>query len=465
MTIYVLDKDGRPQMPTFNVRKVRKLIKEGRMKTVRRDPWTVQKQYEDPEQDVPRTQKVEMCCDTGASHVGVSIKSEKHEYARVQFNHLAGEKERHDDRRKARRSRRIRKRHRTPRFDNRKREKGWLAPTLQNKVQNHVRICKRYHDICPITSVTLEVGTFDTMALQAQEAGQPLPSGTDYQRGPRFGYDNLREAVFSRDNYTCIVCGSTIGKRKKKDGKYVKADVILRMHHLGFKNGDHSDRMSNLATVCTACHTAKAHKPGGALYELEPELPPFRGAAFMNTARWEIIKRVKECMPEAEFHITYGAVTKRERHSLRMKKDHVTDAYCMGKFRPKHKAKKMVYDKRRRNNRILEKFYDKVIIDIRDGEKKKGSKLSCGRSKRSESRRTEKNERIYRGVTVSKGRRSIRTRRYPIQSGTVCMVDRKKLVSAGCQHYGEWVTFKGHDAEKVEDVRIYHQPRGWLRAQ
>ena len=463
MTIYILDINGKPQMPTFNTRKVRRFIREGRMKTVRKNPWTVQKLYNDPEQEAPRTQPIEICLDTGEAHIGVSVKSQKHEFARTQWNHLTDEKARHDDRRQHRRDRRIRKRHRTPRFDNRKRNDGWFAPTIEHKVQNHIHIVKRYGKVCCITSITLEVGSFDTQALGATEMGKELPCGKDYQKGPRFGYDNLREAVFARDNYTCIICGSTIGKRKKKDGTFVNAEVVLRMHHLGFWRNDHTDRMGNLCTVCTNCHTSKAHKPGGSLYGLNPKLNTFKGAAFMNIARWEMLRRIKKEMPDAETHFTYGAVTKRERHALRIPKDHVTDAYCMGMFRPVHKAKKVVYDKRRRNNRILEKFYDKTLLDTRDGSKKKGAQLGCNRSKRNEARNTEKNERRFRGVTITQGHRSIRTRRYPIQPGTVCLCDGKKYVSAGCQHYGEYVTFKNHKAVKTDQVIILKHSGGWLQ--
>ncbi|MBR5951336.1 MAG: HNH endonuclease, partial [Actinomycetaceae bacterium] len=43
-------------------------------------------------------------------------------------------------------------------------------------------------------------------------------------------------------------------------------------HHVGFWKGDHTDRLSNLMTVCTKCHTAKNHKKGGKLFGLVPKL-------------------------------------------------------------------------------------------------------------------------------------------------------------------------------------------------
>ena len=371
MAVFVLAHDGTPLMPTFNWKKVRKMLKNGKAVIAKHDPFTIRLTYE----SAMNTQPVEFCCDAGEAHIGISIKSEKHEFVHEQRDNLADEKERHDDQRKYRRARRNRKRYRKPRFDNRKKEEGTLAPSVQHKKDNHVRLYKKYKEVCPVSSVTVEVGCFDTQALMATEAGRPIPEGADYQHGPRFGYDNLREAVFARDKYTCIVCKSTIGKRKMPDGTFKSDSVILRMHHLGFKTGDRTDRMDNLVTVCTRCHTASAHQPGGALYELEPKLNKFTGAAFMNQVRWRIVNEIREIDPSVEVHITYGAVTKRERISRRMEKSHANDAYCMGKYRPKHKAKFTHFRKHRKNDRRLQKFYDAKYVDSRTGKTVKAAAL------------------------------------------------------------------------------------------
>ena len=68
-------------------------------------------------------QPVELCMDTGYLHIGVSVKSEKHEYLALQADTLPDEKHQHDARRMYRRNRRSRKRYRKPRFDNRKRKR------------------------------------------------------------------------------------------------------------------------------------------------------------------------------------------------------------------------------------------------------------------------------------------------------------------------------------------------------
>ena len=185
-------------------------------------------------------------------------------------------------------------------------EDKWLAPSVKNKELNHIRIAERYAKVCPITDMHFECGSFDTQTLQAVEEGRPIPEGKDFQHGPTYGYDTLREAIFARDNYTCICCGKGI-----KDNKKGKNPVILRMHHLGFKTGDRTNRMSNLATVCTKCHTPGAHKPGGKLYELKPKLNTFKGASFMTSMRFQLVKDAKEVFPDVSVHMCYGAATKR----------------------------------------------------------------------------------------------------------------------------------------------------------
>ena len=94
-------------------------------------------------------------------------------------------------------------------------------------------------------------------------------------------------------------------------------------------------------------------------------------------------------------------------------KSHVNDAYVMGRFHPKHRSRPVIFQKKRRNNRILEKFYDAKYIDSRDESKKTGQQLFNGRTNRNHNTDTE-NLRKYRKDKVSRGRRAIRTTRYRI---------------------------------------------------
>ena len=129
MLTYVLAADGSSLMPTYNIKKVRRMLKDGRAVIAgHKLGFTIRLTYALPEQDAPQTQETEFCEDTGDHHIGVSVKSAKHEYFHGQFDLLTDEKQRHDDCRTYRRTRRNRKRYRKPRSDNRRRRDGWFAP-------------------------------------------------------------------------------------------------------------------------------------------------------------------------------------------------------------------------------------------------------------------------------------------------------------------------------------------------
>lgn len=469
MTTHVKAKDGTKLMPTTNIKKVRKLLRSGRAEICGHNPFTIQLKYEI---ESAKTQDVEFKEDTGYEHIGVSLTSQKHEYVSEQRDTLKDEVERHTACRKYRRTRRNRKRHRAARFDNRKasKPKGWAAPSISNKKNLHIQVFDRLYKATPIKRAVIELAQFDAQVLKAIEEGKPVPKGLDYQHGEQYGYDTLREAVFARDNYTCVCC--------KKNA--IENNLILTMHHIGYWKKDRTNRMSNLATVCTKCHTHKNHKPGGKLYGKEPITKSFKAETFMNIIKAQIVNEFRTRYPDVEVVVTFGAITKRTRNDLNIEKSHADDAYCMGSFRPKHRAKTKYYQKRRRNNRVLEKFYDAKVIDVRgykETEKlhhknkkkrmkikpKKGADLSCGRTNRREPRMGSKNERIYRGDKKSAGHRSIRKKRYKIQPGTVFLYKGKKYVSGGVQHYGEYVTSKGlKKAVKVEDIKVVKHSGGWL---
>ncbi|MDY6279703.1 MAG: RRXRR domain-containing protein [Roseburia faecis] len=82
----MLAADGSPLMPTYNIRKVRRMLKDGRAVTTGHKPgFTIRLAYALPDQKAPHTQKVELCEDTGYQHIGVSAKSAKHEYVHLEF--------------------------------------------------------------------------------------------------------------------------------------------------------------------------------------------------------------------------------------------------------------------------------------------------------------------------------------------------------------------------------------------
>ena len=294
---------------------------------------------------------------------------------------------------------------------------------------------------------------FDTQLLKAIAEGMPVPQGIDYQHGERYLTESLRTAVFTRDGYTCIVCG-----------RGIKDHAVLHEHHLGFWKNDRSNRPGNLATVCEKCHTAKNHKPGGKLYGLEPKLKPFGAATYMTAVRFMMLKALKAIRPDIDIHIQYGAKTKLSRKDLKVSKSHANDAYAIGELHPKHRTDTRYYRKRRRNNRILEKFYDAKVIDIRDGKKKSGSELGCNRTNRREPRMSDKNERCFRGQKTAKGKRVIRTRHYRIKPGTILVVDGNQVIAKGIHCNGTRVMLETGKSVSLKEVQVKRYPGGWVSA-
>lgn len=417
--VAVLSKTGIRLMPTSEYR-ARKLLGLGKAVIEGHRPFTIRL----TERKTGETQPIEYAIDTGYYHVGNSVKTVKHELAAVEVRTLMDEKQRHDDRRRYRRKRRNRLRYRKPRFDNRRRKDGWLAPSIRHRMEQNLFLLGRTIRVVPVTEIVMEMGQFDTQVLSAVEEGRPLPQGTDYQYGPRYGTATLREAVFSRDGYTCQCC-----RRSIEDG------AVLRVHHIRYRSDGGTNAMSNLITVCTKCHTSKNHKPGGKLYGWKPRLSTFKGATFMTSVRWLMYQTVKRDYPDVEVNMTYGAGTKEKRRILDIAKSHVNDAYAMGELHPMHRCRPIILQKKRRNNRVLEKFYDAKYTDSRNGEKKSGQQLANGRTGRNRSQDTE-NLHPYRKQKISKGRRSIRTRRYPVQPHDVILYQGKRMEASGCHCKG-----------------------------
>ena len=124
--------------------KARKLLKSGRARIFKHQPFTIMIL----DRESGDVQPAEYKSDVGYLHVGISVCSEKHEYKSIQIDMLADETERHNDQRKYRRTRRTRKRYRKPRFSNRRKPEGWMAPSIKHRAENQVRLYRRILEVC-----------------------------------------------------------------------------------------------------------------------------------------------------------------------------------------------------------------------------------------------------------------------------------------------------------------------------
>ena len=107
MSVAVISNIGERLMPTSEYR-ARKLLKSGKAVKCSYHPFTIQL----TERKAGDVQPIELCMDTGYIHIGISVKSEKHEYLAEQIDTLTNERTRHDACRMYRRQRRGRKRYR-----------------------------------------------------------------------------------------------------------------------------------------------------------------------------------------------------------------------------------------------------------------------------------------------------------------------------------------------------------------
>ena len=115
--VYVLDRDGKPIMPTERHGKVRRLLRDKKAHVVQLNPFTIQLDYE----TTSYKQEVSLGIDAGSVHIGVSATTEKKELFAAEFVIRKDIVNNISSRRELRKTRRYRKtRYRAARFGNRK---------------------------------------------------------------------------------------------------------------------------------------------------------------------------------------------------------------------------------------------------------------------------------------------------------------------------------------------------------
>jgi hypothetical protein len=169
MFVFVLDKNRLPLDPTHPAR-ARRLLKSGRASMFRRYPLTIIVHDREGEDSIA-TNEYRLKIDPGAKITGFAIVQNERVIWGSELTHRGlAIRDNLTTRRQIRRSRRNRKtRYRAARFDNRARSKGWLAPSLNSRVQNVLTWVKRLIKVCPITAISQELVRFDLQKLQNPE--------------------------------------------------------------------------------------------------------------------------------------------------------------------------------------------------------------------------------------------------------------------------------------------------------
>mgnify|MGYP000859260605 CR=1 FL=1 len=326
MLVYVLKQNGQPFMPTERFGKVRRLLKEGKAKVVRREPFTIRLLYE------PKTDVVQECycgVDTGSKHIGVAVVGNDKVLYQSQTELRSDIKKKMNRKRASRRNRRNRKtRYRKPRFLNRRNSirEDRLPPSVKHKVQAHIdeiEFCKK---ILPISDLILEVSQFDTALMKNPSLMNEKVKHWGYQKGFNYGYSSRRSAILHRDNYTCQCCG--------------KKNCRLEVHHIKFRSNGGTDDEENLITLCEDCH--KGVHAGMVVLSKKPKKSKnLKYATHMSIIRSYLLQKYPNTIE------TFGFVTSENRNHLNLPKDHYIDACVIASGGLEFKELDVIFYKRR----------------------------------------------------------------------------------------------------------------------
>ena len=182
-----------------------------------------------------------------------------------------------------RNNRRQRKtRYRPARFKNRRRQRGWLPPSLESRVANILTWVRRLCRFCHIAALSQELVRFDTHLMQ-----NPEVSGVGYQQGTLAGYET-REYLLEKWNHQCAYCG--------------QGGMPLEIEHIVPRSRGGTNRISNLAIACQPCNQAKGVLDVQTFLKDRPEVlrrilsqarAPLRDTSTVNATRWALYERLK----------------------------------------------------------------------------------------------------------------------------------------------------------------------------
>jgi len=319
--VFVLDTMQKPLDPV-HPGYARKLLSTGRAAVFRRYPFTI---IFNREVEEPTTHPLRLKLDPGSKTTGIAIVNDASGEVvwAAELEHRGQAiRDALERRRGVRRGRRQRHtRYRKPRFDNRRRKEGWLAPSLESRIANILTWVNRLSRSCPIASISQELVKFDTHLMQNAEM-----SGIAYQQGELQGYE-LREYLLEKWNRQCVYCG-------------VK-DVPLQIEHIQARANGGSNRVSNLTLACEPCNTRKGtqdihvflkHKPDVLKRVLTHAKAPLKDTSAVNSTRWALYERLKQTGLPVECGT--GGMTKFHRMTQGLDKQHWIDAACVGTSTP-----------------------------------------------------------------------------------------------------------------------------------
>jgi 5-methylcytosine-specific restriction endonuclease McrA len=313
--VFVLDTHRKPLSPC-KPGVARSLLEAGKAAVYRCFPFTIILKKEVGATPEP----IELKLDPGSKTTGIALKQGDQVIFGAELTHrgqaIKASLESRWSLRRGRRSRHTR--YRQARFLNRTRPVGWLAPSLQHRVETTLTWVNRLCQVAPIGSIVQELVRFD---LQQME--HPEISGLEYQQGELAGYE-VREYLLNKWDRKCTYCSVE--------------NVPLQVEHIQPRAKGGSNRVSNLCLACEKCNQKKGTQDIEQFLSKKPDLlkriktqakRPLKDAAAVNSTRWALFNRLKETgLPVSTGS---GGLTKYNRTRLGLPKTHWLDAACVGK--------------------------------------------------------------------------------------------------------------------------------------
>ena len=344
MAVFVLDAKGKALMPCSEKR-ASLLLARGRARVHRLVPFVIR--LTDRLSPSCEFQPIEIKLDPGSKCTGLAvvrvsesvdgaiggatgeISKQVHVLSLMELTHRGRQiSEALTARRLMRRNRRNKLRYRAPRFLNRGNQlRGWLAPSLQHRVDTTCAWVHRLQRWVPITHVAQELVRFDMQKMQAQAEGGDI-SGVQYQQGSLMGFE-VREYILAKFSRTCIYCDAQ--------------NLPLQIEHIHPKSKGGSNKLSNLGLACSSCNQKKGALDVGVFLAKEPlrlkrvlaqVRAPLKDAAVVNSTRWALFEALKTTGNATGFSVSVasGGQTKFNRTQLGVPKTHALDAACVGEM-------------------------------------------------------------------------------------------------------------------------------------
>lgn len=217
-----------------------------------------------------------------------------------------------------RRNRRSRLRYRKPRFNNRRKPKGSLPPSIRHNLDQISKWARTLTQLYPISNIRVSTTRFDIQLME-----NPDIQGEEYQNGTLHGWQ-LRAYVFHQNLRQCFYCG--------EQGRRLTLDHIIPQSRGG------TDRVANLTTACLKCNQQKDNQPPeefladrpDKLRELLARSPghSYRDATWLNTMMPFILENLTGL--EIQVEQTNAALTSWNRKQMQLPKTHYIDAAVLG---------------------------------------------------------------------------------------------------------------------------------------